>query len=544
MRQTAIALALLLLFAFPCYGAEQEAAEYIGFSQAAESFPFLSDWPSAPDPVVRKALPLASEVHLTCTAPRAFAVRFGFYASSPLFCSPTRQGDALIPGVSRDSCAVLGSYLDVGQCLPLRYSPHSDSLWAEYRGSWYQLCWNFRMFQYEMQRQETGPLPEGLCQGLVQLSVSQDGERFTETEYRIVDIKSQSLEGGKGDLCYYLCEATLPAQTGFVRISVKDCRSYPLSGGGSQANTNPNAVYLGQVAIECEKAPEEEEKPGGEEEPGGETKPGEEGEPDDREPPGGEENPGEAENPDDGQDPTAPEPPGDKEDPGGDKQPDGEGKPGGEDKPGSTDPENPGSSAPDDTPPAPPDSGETPVTPAPPEEPSAPGRPDIPSPGPTQPWKPENPEEEPLPAPETPKSLRLRRETAEKAAQETEAPVEHQLPPAAPSLSASLQEPAPVQSEPQAVQDQIIIEYRERPIEGRSGEQSSASPQSADMTPAGYSGGNHIFYQKASGSSGMSVSSVLLAAGLGVQLHVVASRLASRRREDAPAASDREPPEQ
>ena len=135
MRQLAIALAFLLLLAFPCYGAEQGVLEYTGFSEAAENFPLLSSWPSAPEAVVRKALPLAPEVYLTCKAPRAVAVRFGFYTSSPLFCSPTRRGDRLVPGVSGDSCAVLGSYLDASQCLPLRYSPQSDSLWAEHGGS-------------------------------------------------------------------------------------------------------------------------------------------------------------------------------------------------------------------------------------------------------------------------------------------------------------------------------------------------------------------------------------------------------------------------
>ena len=83
-----------------------------------------------------------------------------------------------------------------------------------------------------------------------------------------------------------------------------------------------------------------------------------------------------------------------------------------------------------------------------------------------------------------------------------------------------------------------MITYRELPAESSSG-QTAVPPQPAETPPARYGGENHIFYQKASSGSGMSLSSILLAAGLGVQLHVVASKLSSRRQEEN--AKDREP---
>lgn len=89
-----------------------------------------------------------------------------------------------------------------------------------------------------------------------------------------------------------------------------------------------------------------------------------------------------------------------------------------------------------------------------------------------------------------------------------------------------------------------MIEYRERPVSTPREEPGSLPTQPAEALPVAGSGENHIFYQKgSSGSGGMSLSSVLLAAGLGVQLHMVASRLSSRRRDDAPSGSDPNPPQ-
>lgn len=234
---------------------EQEGITQIGFASTLTAFHQSSGWSSAPDRTVLSPLPGGQkEVSLTYSVPGARTVQFGFYTRSPFFCSPNKSNPSqLTVGPSRESASVSGTLIDASSLIPLRYSPELGQVFAWYGGNCWLLQYSMRDFAYQLvpaPDPSAYPSEEEVPGYLVQLSVSRDGVDYVPVAYSLTQARSQLLEQGGNDYCYYICEARLPDGVDYVKLSLRDCPTCPTTTGSVIQNAQYNRVFLASVSID------------------------------------------------------------------------------------------------------------------------------------------------------------------------------------------------------------------------------------------------------------------------------------------------------